>query len=427
MVVELVRSPRLTTVSQAPPHLVIGGGVIGLCSAYFLSRAGHRVVVIDRDPDRRESCSDRNAGMVVPSHFIPLAAPGVISQGLKWMLNRKSPFYLRPRLDIALWKWCWEFASHSNREHVANSQELLRDLSLESRRLFDRLSEELGFTLVRNGLLVLCQSEAGMHEEKEVAGAARRLGIEAEICGPERLRELDPDAAMSAIGGIWFPNDAHLDSEEFLAALRQGILRQGGEFLDGEVEDFEISGGACRAVVLANGEKLAADRVTIACGAWSPAMTRRLGLRLLMQGGKGYSFTIPNPTELPRLCSLLKEGRVAVTPMGGKLRVAGTMEICGDDLSIDMPRLQGIIRSFCRFFPAFTPGDFEGLEPWSGLRPCSPDGLPYIGPAPGISNVIIASGHSMLGLSLGPVTGRMVAALAAGTSADRRLDPARFA
>ncbi len=293
--------------------------------------------------------------------------------------------------------------------------------------MFERLSEELGFTLVRKGLLALCQTEAGLHEEKEVAETANRLGIDAEVCGPERLRELDPDATMNAIGGIWFPNDAHLDSEEFLSALRRGILRNGGEFKDGEVEDFEMVGDACRAAILTNGEKLDAGRVTIACGAWSPAMTRRFGFRLLMQGGKGYSFTLPNPKELPKLCTLLKEGRVAVTPMGGKLRVAGTMEICGHDMSIDKLRLQGIIDSFCRFYPAFTPGDFEGLEPWSGLRPCSPDGLPYIGPAPGLSNVIIASGHSMLGLSLGPVTGRLITALASGTSTDRRLDPARFA
>ncbi len=413
--------------SDNPLHLVIGGGVIGLCSAYFLGKAGHRVVVIDRDPSHRESCSTRNAGMVAPSHFIPLAAPGVISQGLKWMFNRRSPFFLRPRLSPDLWTWCWQFVRHSNRRHVANSEELLRDLNLESRALFEQLSEELGFTLVRKGLLMLCESDAAFEEEKEVAEAAHRLGLEAEVCGPERLRELDPDVTMDAVGGVWFPQDCHLDSEKFLAAIRQGILNHGGEFRDGEVEDFETSGGSCTAVILKSGERIAADHVTIAGGSWSPAVMRRLGLRLLMQGGKGYSFTIPNPTELPRLCSILKEGRVAVTPMGETLRVAGTMEICGNDLSIDRIRLSGIVRAFCRAFPAFSPDDFEGLEPWSGLRPCSPDGLPYIGRTPGFANVVVATGHAMLGLSLGPVTGKLVTALAAGQSADHRLDPVRFA
>lgn len=413
--------------ARDPSHLVVGGGVIGLCSAYFLGKAGHRVVVVDRDPSRRESCSTHNAGMVAPSHFIPLAAPGVISQGLKWMLNRRSPFFLRPRLSPELWKWCWEFARHSNRRHVANSEELLRDLNLESRSLFEQLSGELGFTLVRKGLLMLCESERAFHEEKEVAEAAHRLGLEAEACGPDRLRELDPDITIDAVGGVWFPQDCHLDSEQFLAAIRQGILDQGGTFREGEVEDFETSDGSCRAVVLKTGERIDADHVTIAGGAWSPAVTRRLGLHLLMQAGKGYSFTIPNPTELPRLCSILKEGRVAVTPMGSTLRVAGTMEIGGNDLSIDRVRLGGIVDAFCRAFPRFSPADFEGLEPWSGLRPCTPDGLPYIGRAPGLANVVVATGHAMLGLSLAPVTGKLVAALAAGQSADRRLDPARFA
>lgn len=413
--------------SQQPSHLIVGGGVIGLCSAYFLSKAGHRVVVIDRDPSHRESCSTRNAGMVAPSHFIPLAAPGVITQGLKWMFNRRSPFYLRPRLSTDLVKWCWEFACHSTKSHVANSEELLRDLNLESRGLFQQLSEELGFKLVQKGLLMLCESEAAFHEEKEVAEAAHRLGLEAEACGPERLRELDPDVTMNAVGGVWFPQDCHMDSEEFLRAIRQGILNNGGEFREGEVEDFEISRGKCTAVVLTNGERVAADHVTIAGGSWSPAMTRRLGLRLLMQGGKGYSFTIPNPTELPRLCSILKEGRVAITPMGSTLRVAGTMEICGNDLSIDRIRLGGIIDAFCRAFPKFSKADFEGLEPWSGLRPCTPDGLPYIGRAPGLGNVVVATGHAMLGLSLAPVTGKLVAALTTDPKIDRRLDPARFA
>ncbi len=230
--------------------------------------------------------------------------------------------------------------------------------------MFEELSDKLGFTLVRNGLVMLCQTKAGFHEEKEVAEAARRLGIQAEVCGPERLRELDPGVTMNANGGVWFPQDAHLDSEDFLDAMRQGILRNGGEFLDGEVRDFEISDGSCKAVVLATGDRIAPDHLTIAGGSWSAHVTRRLGLRLLMQGGKGYSFTLPQPAELPRLCSLLKEGRVAVTPMGSKLRVAGTIEICGNDLAIDRKRLSGIIDSFCRFFPNFTPADFDGLETW---------------------------------------------------------------
>ena len=406
--------------------LVVGGGVIGLCSAYFLVRAGHRVVVIDRDPSRRESCSDQNAGMIVPSHFTPLAAPGVIAQGLKWMLNRRSPFFLRPRLDPKLWQWCWQFYRHCNRRHVENSQELLRDLSLESRSLFQQLAEDLDFELVERGLLMLCQTDAGLREEREVAEAANRLGIKAEVCGPERLRELDPAVSMNAVGGVWFEQDAHLDSQKFLGALRVGIRNQGGEFRDGEVVELAVNNSKIDRARLSDGEVIATDQVIIAGGVWSPQLAKPLGLKLPMQGGKGYSFTLTKPPKLPQLCSLLKEGRVAVTPMGDSLRVAGTMEICGDDLSIDRVRLGGVIDAFCRFFPEFSADDFAGLEPWSGLRPCSPDGLPYVGRVPGMANALAATGHSMLGLSLGPVTGRMIADQLTGADIDKRLSPGRF-
>ncbi|MEM8955147.1 MAG: FAD-dependent oxidoreductase [Verrucomicrobiota bacterium] len=408
-------------------HLVVGGGVIGLCTAYFLARAGHPVTVINRDPSLKESCSDQNAGMIVPSHFTPLAAPGVISQGLKWMLNRRSPFYLRPRLDPKLWSWCWTFCRSANRQHVEDSQALLRDLSLESRALFEELADELQFPLAKKGLLMLCQSQAGLEEESELAVKAKEIGIQAEVCPPERLRELDPDIDSTAIGGIWYPQDCHLDSELFLNALRRGIKKHGGRFREGdEVIDFRTRRDEVTHAALATGEEVPGNRFTIAGGAWSPDLTRRLGLRLPMQAGKGYSLTLPNPPQLPRLCYLLKEGRVAVTPMGENLRVGGTMEICGNNLSIDAVRLMGIIESFCRVFPQFQSKDFAKLEPWSGLRPCSPDGLPYIGNTPRYSNLTIATGHAMIGLSLAPITGKLVASLAQGEAVDSRLDPDRF-
>lgn len=411
--------------------LIIGGGVIGLCCGWSLARAGRTVTILDRHPTRRESCSDENAGMVVPSHFIPLAAPGVIAQGLKWMLNPKSPFYLRPRLDPALWSWCWQFFRHANARHVEDTKQLLADFSLESRRLFLEWAEELQFDLTTRGLMMLCRTEAGLEDEAKVAALAAAVGVKAEVCDAARVRELDPDAQMDVAGAVWFAQDCHLDPLDFLEALRTAIRAKGGRFLEGECAEFNRQGDRLTGIRTTADETLNAEHVILAGGAWTPELTRQLSLRIPMQGGKGYSLTLREPAELPRLCSLLKEARVAVTPMGNKLRVGGTMEICGTDLSINRTRLQGIIEGFCEFFPAFSPDDFNGIEPWSGLRPCTPDGLPCIGLIPGTQNATVATGHNMLGLSLGPVTGELVAAQLAGQPSiafdAQRLDPRRFA
>jgi D-amino-acid dehydrogenase len=409
--------------------VVVGGGVIGLASAYYLAKSGRKVTVVERDSSLLSGCSAGNAGMVVPSHFIPLAAPGVIGQGLRWMLNPKSPFYLRPRIDPDLVRWVWLFFRHSNAGHVSRCENLLRDLSLESRRLHQELSKNEGFKLTERGLLMLCQGQKGLAEEEEVVEAAHRLGLEAELFGKDKLPEFEPDARVDALGGVWWKQDCHLSPMDFANALRRGISREGGEFVEGEVVDFIREGGEVIGVKTNSGDEISGGRIVLAGGISTTELARKLGLRLPMQGGKGYSFTLPKPKKSLRLCSLLKEGRVAVTPMGEKLLVAGTMEICGTDTSVSPRRLEGIIESFCRFYPDFTKADFEGIKPWVGLRPCSPDGLPYIGRLPGHPRVIAATGHAMMGLSLAPVTGWIVEKIVSGEPVPMdlaQLDPARF-
>jgi len=316
--------------------------------------------------------------MIVPSHFIPLAAPGVVGQGLKWMLNPSSPFFLRPRIDWDLFRWVTTFLRHANAKHVEKSMTLLRDLGLESRRLHAELARDENFPLVERGLLMLCESEKGLEEEIEVAEQATKLGF---------------------------------------------------EIIEDTVEDFQISGETISAAKMNSGKSLSGDEFVLAGGVITNNLSKKIGLKLPMQSGKGYSLTLNTPKKLPRICSLLKEGRVAVTPMGNTLRVAGTMEICGNERSIRQKRLQGIINSFCRVYRDFEPDDFVDLKPWVGLRPCSPDGLPYIGEAPNHRNVTIASGHSMLGLSLAPITGKLVSQMVSEKSLSfdfSALNPARF-
>jgi D-amino-acid dehydrogenase len=387
--------------------VVIGGGVIGLCSAYYLLRSGREVVVLERDEEKGGNCSVGNAGMVVPSHFVPLAAPGVVTQGLKWLLDAESPFYVRPRLSLELARWGWLFLQHANEEHVARSARLLRDLSMESRGLFEELEEEGSFGLVKRGLLMLCETGKMLEEEAELAAKGREMGLLAEVCDRSRLKELDPGIEMNVVGGIWHGDDCHMDPTRFLDELRRRIGEMGGEIrYAARVEGIEGD-----EAILESGERVTGSALVVAGGAWSPEVARCVGAKLSMQAGKGYSLTLKNPTRLPELCSILGEAKVAVTPMGGTLRFGGTMEIGGNSLKVSPRRVQGIIKSACRFLPQYTPEDFSGVEPWAGLRPCSPDGLPYLGKVPGAGNVFVATGHSMMGLSLGPVTGKIVAQL----------------
>ena len=390
--------------------IVVGGGVVGLCCAYYLSKEGREVLVLEREQEQGNNCSRENAGMIVPSHFTPLAAPGVVTQGLKWLLDAESPFYVRPRLSLDLARWGLSFISCANAKHVKASAGLLRDLQLASRELFKDLSNHMDFGLQRRGLLMLCESSDFLKEEEDLARKAQELGLRVEVCDPDRLRELDPGVEMNAQGGIWYEQDCHLNPGDFLNGLKEMLVAAGGELRYGcKVSD--IGDGI---VELDGGERIEGAEIVVAGGAWTSGLARSLGTRVPLQGGKGYSMTLQNPEVLPQLCSLLGEAKVAITPIGNSLRVAGTMEICGEDLSINERRVQGIIKAACRVFPGLRPEEFEGVRRWSGLRPCSPDGLPYLGRVEGREKVLVASGHAMLGLSLGPITGKLVCEIIAG-------------
>lgn len=390
--------------------VIIGGGVIGRCAAYSLLQRGHAVVVLDRGSER--GCSFGNAGMVVPSHLIPLAAPGVIGKGLRWMFDAESPFRIKPRLSGELLSWIWNFARAATPARVAQAVPVLRDLSLESRRLFVEMSGENGFDfgLVQKGLLMLCRSEEVLHEEAELAATANANGVPAEVLGADAVRKLDPSIEMDITGGVYFPQDCHLSPRRFLDGLDAAIRRMGGEILDDvEVTGIEKNGRRVTRVTASNGRNFEAEEFLLAGGSWSPRLARGLSVRIPMQAGKGYSITVEKPAALPELCSILCEAKIAVTPMGGTLRFAGTMEIAGLDGSVSGRRVMGMRKAVPRYFPQFKSSDLEGQTVWSGLRPCSPDGLPYIGRFRAYDNLTAATGHAMLGLSLGPVTGALVA------------------
>jgi D-amino-acid dehydrogenase len=428
--------------------VIIGGGVIGLCCAYYAARRGHRVTVLDRNPEQRDGCSFGNAGMIVPSHFVPLAAPGMVVLGLKWMWNPESPFYIKPRLDWELLKWGWQFWRAATASRVERAAPLLRDLSFASRTCFEEMdaswpgssrckeahSEKTetrnpkpkidqslftsaatsgsgGFGLVKRGLLMLCKTQHTLDEEAKFAARANELGVPAEVLNAKQTAALDPAVTMNVVGAVYFPKDAHLSPNRFMAALKAQCDALGVAF----VWSADIAALTHHSSLITRASTGAteweADEFVLAGGSWSPLLARELGLRLPMQAGKGYSLTLPKPPQLPQLCSILTEARVAVTPMGGALRIGGTMEIAGLNEDINPVRVRGVIKSALKYFPAFREADFDGVAPWRGLRPCSPDGLPYLGRTAKFKNLTLTTGHAMMGLSLGPITGRLVAEL----------------
>jgi D-amino-acid dehydrogenase len=396
--------------------IIIGGGVIGLCSAWYAVQRGHRVTLLERGGPDHDGCSFGNAGMVVPSHFVPLAAPGMVALGLKWMWNPESPFYVKPRLSRDLLGWGWKFWRAANAAHVARSAPLLRDLGLASRACFEELAARSGadFGLVRKGLLMLCKTPHALEEEARTAAQANELGLPAEVLTAPAAAALEPNVRMDIAGAVYFPKDCHLSPSQFMAALRQWLAEAGAEFSwSTEVMSWRARGDRVAAVVTSRGE-FEADDFVLCGGAWSGTLLRDLGLRLPMQAGKGYSLTLPQPRRLPAHCAILTEARVAVTPLGRALRFGGTMEIAGLNETINPRRVQGIIQAVPRYFPEFKAEDFRGLPVWQGLRPCSPDGLPYLGRFARYPNLIAATGHAMMGLSLGPITGQIVAALVSG-------------
>lgn len=396
--------------------VVIGGGAIGLCAAHALVEAGCAVTVVEKD-DVGSGSSLHNAGLITPSHFVPLAAPGMIRLGLKWMFDPEGPFYIKPRLDPDLFTWLWHFNAASTARRVERAMPLLRDLSFASLALFEEMTAIPGmaFEFEKRGLLMLFLTHHGRLGAEATARRAASLGIEARVLDPAGLAALEPGVDFRAIGGVHYPDDAHMTPALFLADLRARLASQNVRFLTATpVLGFDTRSGSIAAVRTSHGP-VAGDEFVLAGGAWSPEILRGLRLRLPIQAGKGYSITLRNPGIHPRIPFILEEARVAVTPMGDTLRFAGTMEMSGIDSGINMRRVHAILKAVPRYLGEMSTAQVGTPELWGGLRPCTPDGLPFIGRFRRFENLIAATGHAMVGISLAPMTGKLVAEIVRGT------------
>lgn len=405
--------------------VIIGGGVIGVCTAYYLSRMGREVTILEQ-AEIGSGSSFGNTGLIVPGHSIPFAHPGMLGKGLKWMLRGDSPFYIKPRLNRDLLVWLWKFQGASNEQQMRKGLRSLAELGYASLRLLERLVVEEGLVCDyhQNGWLMAYSTKEGLREATKEARLLGEYGVETKALGKEELLRKEPALRPNLAGGILFPNEAYLNPAQFVDSLAERVEQRGVTIVTGaRVEKIETSKGK-ETIVRTSGGEFEAEQVVLAAGAWTPKLTRSLGLRLPVEAAKGYSLTMPSMKNSLNLPVYLSEAKVAATPLKEGLRLAGTLELAGMDFGIKQRRVDGILKS-AREYLELT-DEVSQIDPWMGLRPCTPDGLPIIGRAAGFKNLFIATGHCMLGMTLGPVTGKLMAQLVCGDKPDIGLEPFRL-
>lgn len=403
--------------------LIVGGGIIGLCSAYYLQKAGHKVSVFDKS-NMNAGASYVNAGYLSPSHIIPLAAPGVMKKGLKWMLNSASPLYIKPRLQADLLRWAWAFNKSCNPRHVEKAIPAIKDIAIRSQELYDAIKEEESFRFhyEKKGLFMLCNTEKGLEEEVRVANKAKTVGLDVVTLDKNALQQLEPEARIAAIGATYYKCDNHTTPHEFMEDMKSHLKKVGVAIHANEtVKDVQVNSG--RIVGIKTDEKLLkADEFVFAAGSWTAQLSKKLGLKLLLQAGKGYRINSSRNHSI-RIPAILAEAKVAVTPMNGFTRFAGTMEIAGINHTINQVRVNAIARATQLYYPEVQLTEEEKLQAACGLRPVSPDGLPYIGRTKYCKNLVIATGHAMMGWSMATATGNLVAEVVSKKKTSLSLTP----
>jgi len=394
--------------------IIIGGGIVGLSCAYYLLKEGHQVTVIDKS-DLSEGASYVNAGYLTPSHIIPLASPGMMAKGIKWMFNSSSPFYMKPRFDLDFIRWAWYFNRSSTKANVEQAIPLIKDINLLSKDLYTAMhaSGELGnFQLEKKGLLMLYKTAKEEKAERLVAQRAEEEGLAVKQLNLQELHTLQPELSEDIKGAVHYECDAHTSPGEIMGKLKSYLMEQGVTFKTKEtVIDFKFDGDSIQKVVTDKGNYLVKELV-LAAGSWSEILAKKLKLKLAIQPGKGYRINVSRPTPV-KLPAVLMEAKVAVTPMNNFTRFAGTMELSGINSKIRKERVQAIAKAASNYYNGLTITKAEKDDAKCGLRPVSPDGLPYIGKTSKLENLTIATGHAMMGWSLGPATGKLVSEIIA--------------
>jgi D-amino-acid dehydrogenase len=417
--------------------VIVGGGVIGLCTAFALRQRGAAVTVLDAGPTER-AASHVNAGWIVPTLAEPVPAPGLIATSLKWMLRSDSPLYIRPRLDPAFLRWTAHFWRHCNARDYRAGTEATAALGERALALYDTLrAAGVRYEEHRDGILFAYRGQKALEHDYAALEPVRRFGFD--ISPPmtgDALRALEPSLSETVRGGYWLAQERSVRPDTLVGGLVEYLQEHGVSVRQGTAVSGIETNGLMASAVLAGDERIPADVVVVAAGAWTPRVLAPLGLRVPIEAGKGYSIDLTPPPALPAMVRrplYLHETRVAITPLDGMIRLAGTMELSGLNHRVRPERVAAVARSagwaICGW-PEPTPLAGPGVKVWTGPRPITPDGLPVIGWLPGYRNLAVAAGHAMLGVTLATATGDAVADLiTTGRAPDviAPFSPARFA
>ncbi|MEM8709602.1 MAG: FAD-dependent oxidoreductase [Planctomycetota bacterium] len=426
----MAQADRVKPASSGDHVAVIGGGVIGGMSAWYLAKAGYQVTVIDRD-QFGAACSHGNCGYVCPSHILPLCQPGAVTKTVRAMMRRNSPFAIKPRFSRSWLSWFWNFARSCNERDMMETARGTHALLQSSLALYRELvtGEGVECEWQERGLVFVYDDPKGFEGYAETDRLLREeFGVGATAYGPDEAVALEP-ALKPGIAGAWhYEGDCHLRPDKLLTELRARLEAMGVAFIESTtVEGFEGGGSGTAARVRGRdgiGAKtsLAADQFVVATGAMTPFLNDHLGVNVPIEPGKGYSITMPRPGRMPSHPLIFEDSHVAVTPMETGYRIGSTMEFVGYNTAIHPKRLGLLTEAAEKYL--VDPFGGEVTETWFGWRPMTWDGRPIIDRSPAHRNVWIAAGHSMLGLSLATGTGRLVAELIGGE--DPHVDPGPF-
>lgn len=385
---------------------MIGAGVVGVCTAYYLAKRGQKVTILERGP-LEEGASKGNAGIIALGHP-PLPRPGLVWKTIKWMLDGGSPLYVPPRIDWGLYAWMWNFRKACTADHFKKCMKILADFGWATGRCWDQLidDEAIECEYHRTGWMDIFRTKEGMEHGLIEADLLRKQGFNVDVLGGDELRRREPAFRKEIVGAAHYTDSRFANPGKFIAALAERIQDMGVEIqTETEVTQLLRSNGRVTGVRTKSGEQLAADTVVLAAGVWTSDLGKQVGVKVPMQAGKGYHVNITAPQPCPSVACVLNETYVAVTPMADGLRLAGTVELSGTNHRLLQKRVDMLSAGARNYLEGMD--QTRIITSWCGLRPCTADGLPAIGWAPKVENVFIATGHAKYGFAYGPITGKL--------------------